>query len=128
MGDLSAHFDRAEFLVDGRPDPTADPPAELVWRLEDLRTRIGRPLPLLSWRRSPTYNRAVGGRGHSWHLRGMAVDIPSKLVTVDQARASGFRGIGHRNGWVVHLDVRPWHSVVIFPDPEPARRALTRRQ
>ena|SRR5689334_9615887 len=118
MGDLSDHFSRHEFLVDGRPPRSSDPtpPDELVWRLEALRRRIGRPLPLLSWRRSPSHNRAVGGARRSWHLRGLAVDVPSGLVTVDEARAVGFRGIGTRGRWVVHLDIRPGTAVVIFED------------
>lgn len=111
MGNISEHFDTSEFLVDGRRSATANPPLELVWRLEALRRRIGRPLPLLSWRRSPAYNRRVGGAGRSWHLHGLAVDVPAGLVTVDQARAVGFRGIGTRRGWVVHLDVRPGPAV-----------------
>jgi uncharacterized protein YcbK (DUF882 family) len=114
VGDLSEHFSRREFLIDGRPNTTTDPPLELTWRLEDLRRRIGRPLPLLSWRRSAAHNRAVGGARRSWHLRGMAIDIPEGLVTLDQALASGFRGIGVRGSWVVHLDIRPSRSVVIF--------------
>lgn len=115
MGDLSPHFSRWEFTVDGQRG-TDTPPADLVNKLEDLRRRIRRPLPLLSWRRSAAYNRRVGGARRSWHMRGLAVDIPAGLVTVDQARAAGFRGIGVRGGWVVHLDLRPGR-VVIFPDP-----------
>src|SRR4051794_28410988 len=117
MGDLSAHFSRVEFLIDGRPNRTENPPAELVWRLEDLRHRIGRPLPLLSWRRSAAYNRALGGARQSWHLRGLAVDIPAGLVPLDEARARGFGGIGFRGRGVVHLDVRRGSLVVTFADP-----------
>lgn len=116
MGDLTEHFSRREFTVDGRRIAHADPPKDLVVRLEALRRRTGRPLPLLSWLRTATYNRSVGGARRSWHLRGMAVDIAERLVTVDEALAAGFTGIGVRNGWVVHLDIRPG-KVVIFHDP-----------
>lgn len=118
MGNLSEHFDSSEFTVDGRV--TRDrPPAELVWRLESLRRRIGRPLPILSWKRTPAHNRLVGGSRDSRHLHGDAIDIPKGLVHVDEALASGFRGIGTRDGWVVHLDCRPTPSPVIFADPAP---------
>lgn len=106
MGDLSAHFDTSEFR-DRRTGKLKAPPLELVWRLEDLRTRVGRALPIVSGYRSPTTNLLVRGRVLSRHLRGDAVDIPPQLVTVDQALASGFRGIGYCGDWVVHLDTRP---------------------
>jgi len=47
---------------------------------------------------------------------GDAVDIPAGLVTLDQALASGFRGIGLDGRWVVHLDCRPAKHPVIFDD------------
>lgn len=117
MGDLSAHFSRSEFSVDGRRG-SETPPSELVWCLEDLRRRIGRPLPLVSWKRSPAYSRSVVGHRSVWHERGLAVDIPKGLVTVDQARLSGFRGIGTNGRWVVHLDLRPG-PVTVFVDKGP---------
>lgn len=116
MGDLSDHFSRSEFPEHGGRSPYPVP-QELVWRLEALRRRIGRPLPLLSWYRSPAYNRSVGGARDSRHLHGDAVDIPSGLVRADDAVAVGFRGIGVRSGWVVHLDIRPAVRPLIFDDP-----------
>lgn len=118
MGDLSEHFSRSEFS-DRRTGAQKGPPLELVWRLEDLRRRIGRPLPILSGYRTPATNRAVGGVRFSRHLRGDAADIPAGLVTVDQALASGFRGIGVRGGWVVHVDVRSARRPVIFSERPP---------
>lgn len=113
MGDLSTHFSASEFR--SRDGSYKAPPAELLGRLEALRCRIGRPLPILSGYRSPADNRRVGGARQSRHLVGDAVDIPTGLVTVDQARAAGFTGIGHRGGYVVHLDVRPG-PVTVFAD------------
>lgn len=92
------------------------PPAELVWRIEALSRRIGRPVPLLSGYRDATHNRRVGGKRFSRHRSGDAVDVPQGVVTVDQALDLGFRGIGHRNGWAVHLDCRPARRPVIFAD------------
>lgn len=117
MGDLTRNFSTAEFKEDGRPGRTR-PPATLVDGLQALRDRIGRPLPILSWFRSEAYSRRVVGHRSIWHERRMAVDIPSGLVTVDQARRAGFTGIGTRGRWVVHVDIRPG-PVTIFVDRKP---------
>lgn len=114
MGDLSAHFDSSEFR-DRRTGERRGPSESFLRKLEALRSRIGRPLPVLSGFRSKTTNRLVGGARQSWHLRGRAADLPEGLVTIDQARDAGFTGIGVRNGWVVHVDDRPTR-VVIFLD------------
>lgn len=92
------------------------PPAELVWRVEDLQRRAGGRVSFLSGYRSAADNRRVGGKRLSRHRRGDAIDIAAGVVTVDQALRAGFRGIGHRRGWVVHLDCRPARRPVIFPD------------
>lgn len=96
----------------GSSRPAKLPPLELVWRLEALRNRIGRPLPIVSGYRNPTHNRAVGGARFSRHLVGDAVDIPAGLVQVHEAVGVGFHGIGVRGGWVVHMDTRPGRLVI----------------
>lgn len=115
MGDLSEHFSRSEFRCHhcGR---IVDPPSSFIAKLEDLRRRIGRALPVVSGYRCEVHNRAVGGKRRSRHLRGDAADFPSGLVTVDQARSSGLRGIGLCNGWVVHVDNRWAPRAVTFAD------------
>jgi zinc D-Ala-D-Ala carboxypeptidase len=107
VGDLSTNFSRREFRDRRTGSLPKDPPASLIGRLEALRCRIGRPLPIVSGYRTPTTNRAVGGAVNSRHLSGDAVDIPEGLVRMDEAVAAGFTGIGTRNGWVVHVDCRP---------------------
>jgi hypothetical protein len=116
MGDLSEHFSRHEF-ADRRTGELRGPDEELVAILERLRRRIGRPLPIVSGYRSAATNRAVGGASRSQHRLGRAADIPSGLVTVDQAIGCGARGIGVRKGWVVHVDSRRTLRPVIFQDP-----------
>ena len=116
MGDLSAHFSRSEFR-DHRTGELVGPSTELVAILERLRSRIRRPLPIVSGYRSAATNRAVGGAPRSHHLSGRAADIPSGLVTVEQAVAAGAGGIGVRQGWVVHVDSRRTARPVIFNDP-----------
>lgn len=79
----------------------------LAHHLEHLRTAKGnRPLQILSAYRTPERNRAVGGATRSLHLRGAAVDIPRGYATTAEAEAAGFTGIGSRDGWAVHVDVR----------------------
>lgn len=68
---------------------------------------IERPLPIVSGYRCAIHNRAVGGAPRSQHRLGTAADVPEGLVTVEQALMAGFRGIGSRGIWAVHLDVRP---------------------
>lgn len=115
MGDLSAHFSAWEFK-DHRTGDRVGPSSTFIAKLEALRNRIGRSLPIVSGYRSPATNRAVRGARSSWHLLGRAVDIPLGIVTVAQARDSGFTGIGIRGGWVCHLDDRPG-PVTVFHDP-----------
>jgi len=107
MGDLSPHFSRREF--DCRDGSRATPKPELVAALEKLRALIGKPIRIVSGYRSPAHNKRVGGAPDSRHLHNDAADIPSALnVSVAQARAAGFRGIGVRSdGRVVHVDMRP---------------------
>ena len=114
MGDLSPHFSSHEFACHHCGVVKIVP--VLPAKLELLRSRIGRPLPILSGYRCPVHNRAVGGATHSRHLVSDAVDFAQGLVRPLQAEAAGFRGIGVHNGWCVHADLRPGR-VVVFPDP-----------
>lgn len=108
MGDLSAHFDRSEFRCHhcGRIKLV---PA-LVWHLEVLRSDVGRALVIVSGYRCPVHNRAVRGAKNSRHMVGDAADLVEGVVTVDEAAAAGFRGIGHRGQWATHVDLRPQRS------------------
>jgi len=114
MGDLSPHFSAREF-ADSRTG-AVKVEQRLVDALERLRSICGdRPLRIVSGYRSPSTNRDVGGAPKSQHLYGRAADIPFRYATVEQARKAGFTGIGDRDGWAIHVDVRDskrvarWH-------------------
>lgn len=114
MGDLSLHFSRHEF--DCHDGSRSDPSPVLIAALERVRALAGgRPLRIVSGYRSPTWNRKVGGATRSQHLYNRAADLERGKVTVDQAIAAGFTGIGYKGSWAVHVDVRPSRRVV-FPD------------
>jgi len=102
---ISKHFTYQELACRHCGIAAVDP--VLVCCLEDLRKRIGQPLPVISGYRCPQHNRAVGGAPRSFHVLGQAADIPRGLVRPAVATAAGFRGLGTRDGWVTHVDVRP---------------------
>ena len=111
MGDLSLNFSRSEFVCHhcGR---RVGPSMALVDVLQRMRTSIGVPLRIVSGYRCKAHNVAVDGFVRSHHLTGEAADVPRGLITVALAQASGARGIGVRDGWVIHVDAGPWPRVV----------------
>jgi|SRR5687768_4259195 len=114
MGDLSAHYSRSEFACKDRCG-YGQPHPQLVARLEKLRGLLGgKPLGLASGLRCPPHNTSVGGASRSRHCSGEAVDLHSGQVRESQARAAGFKGIGIKDGWVTHVDVRRTQSTVTW--------------
>jgi uncharacterized protein YcbK (DUF882 family) len=111
VGDLSPHFSSSEF-VDRRTGDCPLPCRRLLEVLEEVRRAGGRPVTIVSGYRSQKTNREVGGARASRHLFGDAADIPAGIVTVAQALEAGAIGVGARNGFAVHLDVRPGRPVV----------------
>jgi uncharacterized protein YcbK (DUF882 family) len=114
MGDLSAHFSRAEF--DCHDGQHGNPSRALIDALERLRAICGgHPLRIISGYRDRAYNARIGGAKESQHIYNRAADIPTGYATIEQARQAGFTGIGYAGRWVVHVDVRPG-AVVVFAD------------
>jgi zinc D-Ala-D-Ala carboxypeptidase len=80
--------------------------------LQALRTKLGRPIIVVSAYRSPEHNRRVGGAKNSYHLQGVAFDIrmdnhnPWEFELA--AKACGFRGFGYysKSGFM-HIDTGP---------------------
>lgn len=73
MGDLSEHFNEAEFRCKPCGKVHVDP--RLITLLERTRSIWGRPIIISSGFRCPAHNAAVGGRPNSAHLTGEAADI-----------------------------------------------------
>lgn len=106
MPRVSQHFVEQEFASKDGGGVRVE--ARLVWALERLRAICGgRPLRIVSGYRTPAHNARVGGAARSRHLHGDAADIPYGYATVEQARQAGFRGIGRRGRYAVHVDMRP---------------------
>lgn len=129
-GRISSNFSLNE--VRSKGDRTAFIYRKLLSALETLRSRVGRPLPLVSAWRDPAHNRRVGGATGSQHtfgfsseliaLRarfprnatlgvGRAADFNRGYITLDDLRDLNlFSGIGWRQDgdrrWVTHVDIR----------------------
>ena len=83
--------------------------SELLRRLQQMRSALGRPLIINSGYRNAEHNTRVGGSPGSYHLRGMAADIVVRGLPLAElaaaARKAGFRGIGTYSSFV-HVDIR----------------------
>lgn len=101
---VSPHFLQREFACRHCGQARVSP--HLVEHLERLRAIVGEPLVVVSGYRCPTHNKAVGGAPRSYHLLGEAVDLAYGYARVSQAAHAGFTGIGRREGWATHVDVR----------------------
>ncbi len=107
---LSPNFSLHEFQCnDGSHQVRLHP--QLLQKLQQLRTTLGRPVTITSGYRNPTHNKAVGGSPTSQHLLGTAADIKVSGITIDElashAKATGFNGIG-RYPTFLHVDVRQY--------------------
>ena len=134
-GRLSPHFHVSELRTrtrsNGPKDGTCWVHRDLLRGLEALRVHVGRPLSIVSGWRDVAHNRRVGGASRSQHtfgaapeldalasipgrisprsqrIAGRAADFNRGYVRLDELLKLGlFSGIGHRDGWVTHVDVR----------------------
>lgn len=123
MGDMSAHFSRAEFACHcgcGFGLRVGQVSTPLVVLLERIRDHFDTPVMVVSGCRCGDHNRRVGGATGSQHLHGTAADIkvqgvPPTTVArwVDEQHPKRL-GIGRYRTWT-HVDVRDgrarWGSV-----------------
>lgn len=106
---LTDHFNLIEFTCPcGCGETSID--ARLLAVLEDIRTKLGRPVRINSGYRCPPHNAAVGGETDSRHLIGQAADVSGvdlelfRQTALQDPRVNGI-AIDRQRGFV-HLDVR----------------------
>ena len=122
-GYLTPHFTKHEAASkSGSRCPAAFIPKLLrpaarnhAFRLERLRHELGdRPIPTVSWYRSPCHNAEVGGARFSKHMAAIATDHPKGWVDQNGGQAKlmqlakniGFKGVGTYPGGNMHFDSR----------------------
>ena len=110
--------------------------------LQELRTRLGKPMILNSAYRSPSHNAAVGGAKGSLHMKALAYDCrmdnhdPQEFIA--EALEVGFKGIGqYADKGFTHIDTRPtpasfgskpWPETITSQTPEFASEPIVRRK
>ena len=104
------HFRRHEFACKcGCGLDAVD--AELLAVLDRMRRHFNAPVIVTSGCRCVDHNRAVGGAGGSYHLRGQAADViamgraPEQVAEWLMAMHPDRYGIGNYRRWT-HIDVR----------------------
>ena len=93
---------------------TIDP--EVLAIADAAREFVGQPITPSSGCRCPEHNKKVGGAPNSYHVRGMAIDLPVKnpkeLFEYLDSKYKGQYGIGLYKTFV-HVDCRggkPWRQ------------------
>jgi uncharacterized protein YcbK (DUF882 family) len=111
MGDISKHFDRAEFACScGCGFNTVD--VSTLAMLEQVREHFDSAVMINSGCRCADYNRRIGGATHSQHIYARAADIRVSGVSpdtvhdfIDKVLLAGTGGLGRYNTFT-HADTR----------------------
>jgi uncharacterized protein YcbK (DUF882 family) len=113
MGDLSAHFSKAELACRCCGELQID--QKLIDALEQLRSLVGTEVLIHDGYRCPAHNQEVGGVTDSEHTRGLAADVAIPGLSLQQMYELALQiptfdggGIGVYDGGFLHLDVRPY--------------------
>lgn len=111
MGDLSAHFSKAEFACRCCGELKID--QGLIDALEQLRSLAGTEILIHDGYRCPPHNQEVGGVTDSEHTRGLAADVGVPGLSLQHMYELALQiptfaegGIGVYDGGFLHLDVR----------------------
>ena len=115
---LTTNFSLHEFACkDGTqvPDELKSNVQALAEQLQILRDYLNEPIHINSGYRTPAYNKKIGGKPNSYHMKAMAADITVKSKTpkqlasvVEKLIANGslkIGGIGVYPGFI-HVDTR----------------------
>jgi Peptidase M15 len=112
MGDLSAHFSKAELACQCCGELRIE--TALIDALEQLRTLANKEIVVHDGYRCPAHNQEVGGVSDSEHTRGMAADISVPGLSLQQMFLLALQvptflngGIGVYDGNFLHVDTRP---------------------
>ncbi|MGW8177367.1 MAG: YcbK family protein [bacterium] len=112
--DFVKHFTRMEFLCPCCKKEDMD--EDFVYRLDRIRTSVGRPLIVNSGWRCAKYNasKKVGGKKNSAHLIGRAADIRMvdsglRFLFYEMARDLGFNRFGVGTNFI-HIDSGTEHT------------------
>lgn len=117
---ISENFFLREFECTGKGHHHVIVDDDLLDKVQQLRSYWNTGISFNSAYRCPQRNKEVGGALNSYHMLGMAVDIPLSLFPVgieevaESASMLGFTGIGKYDTFI-HLDVRPGR-LVVFDD------------
>ena len=111
MGDLSAHFNRSEFLCKCGNCTMYAVDHSLVEELEKVRTHYGEPITITSGNRCVAHNKAEGGAMYSKHLLSLAADFIVKNIPAKEVYKLLDAWHPYRYGVIlyptwVHFDVR----------------------
>lgn len=121
-GYLTPHFKLSEAACkDGTPVPKVLRPGARnhAFRLERLRHSLGdKPVSILSWYRTPAYNRRIGGARYSQHMTARATDHSREWVERmgrSRVRAAAERiwakgGVGTYPAGSMHFDSRGYKA------------------
>ena len=110
MGDMTEHFNRAEFNCHCCGLNLTKP--KLVLILQAIRDHFGRPVVVISGTRCAKHNRAVKGARNSQHMLGTAADIsiggiaPKEVAKFAKTLMPGWGGIKPYASFT-HVDIRP---------------------
>ena len=111
MGDLSAHFSKAEFACHCCGQLKVE--QRLIDALEQLRDLAGKAIVVHDGYRCPAHNQEVGGVSHSEHTQGTASDVEIPGLSLRQMYELALQvpefaqgGIGVYDGGFLHVDVR----------------------
>ena len=90
-----------------------------AWQLERFRHRLGdKSIPVLSWYRSPSYNRKIGGASKSQHMNALATDFSTQVINrigrgkffAEAEKVWKTGGVGKYPSGSGHTDTRGWRA------------------